>query len=407
MFSIQADAFRGNRCRTWLLWAAVGVSRVIVPEPTWAGGLSECVVSDLLTEDGEEGLILSDLDHGQPTAENWDAAHDVGPQTISVSDSSRGTKGIVPILARRLRPYVAGEQLANGDWKPRWTAQVDSLFLWQGNIPTRPLYLTAATQETALDANDALPAVSAGPRFGLIFHGRGDSAIEGNFFTVQSFTGDAALPPTVGAYEEFQLAGLNFLDIDTAAVDADGSLKSAELNWRRRRGPLTWLAGFRWVEWNQGLSVNDSASLTGDTSAVNVLTLNDLYGGQIGADLIFWNRGEAIRVNGVAKAGVFYNDATQRTRAEWTDFLAPNLVTVSSEAEQTAFFGEAGLTGAVRIRPWLTWRAGYTFFWLSGVASPAEQLSLVNVRTPIPETDISTGQSVVVHGVTTGLEARW
>ncbi len=368
-----------------------------------AEGLDEYVVSDL-PADSMTLAEVSDLGVFAPETDMTGA--------IANSESPRfphqeRARGLVPMLSRRLRPYAAGERLPGGRWRPRWTAQVDSLLLWEGNIPTRPLYLDAASQATALDANDAPPAVSAGPRFGLILHGKGKAALEGNFFTVQSFQGDASLPVTAGAYEEFQLAGLNFIDIDTAALDTDGSLKSAELNWRYRQGPLTWLAGFRWVEWNQGLSVNDVASLTGDTSEVAVLTLNDLYGGQLGADLVFWNRGEAICVNGVAKAGVFYNHATQRTRAEWTDLLAPNLVTVTSEAEQTAFFGEVGVTAGVKLRPWLTWRAGYTVFWLSGIASPAQQLSLVDVRQPTPESDISTGQSALIHGVTTGLEAHW
>ncbi|MCX7415355.1 MAG: hypothetical protein NTY25_02525, partial [Planctomycetia bacterium] len=56
---------------------------------------------------------------------------------------------------------------------------------------------------------------------------------------------------------------------------------------------------------------------------------------------------------------------------------------------------------------WLSWRAGYSLFWLSGVAVPADQLTAVALA-PTPSTPtINTNGSVLLHGVTTGLEARW
>ena len=54
---------------------------------------------------------------------------------------------------------------------------------------------------------------------------------------------------------------------------------------------------------------------------------------------------------------------------------------------------------------WLSWRAGYSLFWLSGVAVPANQLSLTDLGTGT--TAVNTNSSVFIHGVTTGLEARW
>jgi hypothetical protein len=110
-----------------------------------------------------------------------------------------------------------------------------------------------------------------------------------------------------------------------------------------------------------------------------------------------------VRFNAVGKAGVYYNSAAfQRTDLngdrEFGNFAA--------QADQTAFFGEIGVNGSLKLNKWLWWRAGYNFFWLSGVAIPSQQLSVTNQPDP-PETAVNTTASVFLHGVNTGIEARW
>ena len=78
---------------------------------------------------------------------------------------------------------------------------------------------------------------------------------------------------------------------------------------------------------------------------------------------------------------------------------------VASVADQTAFFGEVGVNASMALTKWLWWRAGYSLFWLSGVATPADQLGLTDIGSLT--TSIDTEGSVLLHGVTTGLEARW
>ena len=82
-------------------------------------------------------------------------------------------------------------------------------------------------------------------------------------------------------------------------------------------------------------------------------------------------------------------------------------LTADARAQQTAFFGELGVNSSLRLTRWLSWRAGYSLFWISGVAIPASQLSLVNQPAPNDVATINTNGSVLLHGVTTGLEARW
>jgi hypothetical protein len=203
----------------------------------------------------------------------------------------------------------------------------------------------------------------------------------------------------------------------SASVLTSGTISSAELNWRRRTcSPVTWLAGFRWVEWNQGMFVQDRfvfdpPAKPPGSSNLDVATGNNLYGGQVGMDLCLWNRPTSLlQVNALGKAGVFYNHASyQRTVRNFMQegSVPTQLGPATATADQTSFVGELGVNASLRLTNWLSWRAGYTLFWLSGVATPADQLSGTNIAQNPPTATIDTNGSVLLHGVTTGLEARW
>jgi len=230
-------------------------------------------------------------------------------------------------------------------------------------------------------------------------------AIEGNYFNVSSFSGQSITSP--GAYTENNLAGFGqFFTVDAAGVFTSGNIQSAELNWRRRTcGPITWLGGFRWVEWNDQMQIGEVVAGT-PIGGYATQAGNDLYGGQIGMDVCLWgNKKGLVKVNGVGKSGIFYNTAYQRTGADFG--LAQGPIVAGAVADQTAFFGEVGANASVRLASWLSWRAGYTLFWLSGVATSANQLSTTDLAGNVPTATINTNGSVLLHGVTTGLEARW
>lgn len=304
--------------------------------------------------------------------------------------------------------------------EPRWQAQVDALMLWQGNIPSRVLYVDWPSGAPALDANQAQTAMAAGVRYGLVLNLDPVYAIEGNYFNVSSFDGGRAI--SGGPFGQNNLAAPSIgpadgISFTSASVTTSGTIGSAELNWRRRTGgPIVWLAGFRWFEWNQAMAVADrfvldTATTPPGSSSLDVATGNNLYGGQVGMDLCLWNPpASALQVNGVGKAGIYYNHSSfQRTSGSFVqDGLPPvQLGPVSATADQTSFAGELGVNASLRITDWLSWRAGYSFFWLTGVATPAAQLAVTNVNDSPPSAMIDTTDSILLHGVTTGLEARW
>lgn len=307
-----------------------------------------------------------------------------------------------------LTEYVVADGSHPGRRCPRWTAQIDALLLWQTNIPSRPLYVDSVTEQTVLDANQAVPPVSAAPRYALFYHRDPCHAFEINYFQIQSFAGTAAVAPGANFYASDNLPGAPFADILAAQVNTSAGLKSWEFNLRRGQGGIvTWIGGFRWLEWNQQLGISDlnDGGATGiDTYAVN--TGNNLYGGQLGADLLLWNASRAIKVNGLAKGGVYYNyQAYQNTTLGGDQSVAPDPDTLAASKDTVAFMGEVGLVGEYKIAEWLSWRAGYTLFWLGGIATPTNQLPLSDFTAQT--TSINTYSSAFLHGVTTGLEARW
>lgn len=395
------------------------------------GQIVEPVETSVLTP----SELLPEIGFGDPSSGEG------GYDSAATVDAVPRVDGVYPGSEPGFIPYGGGADGGFSTWNgpvdfgggllrpvsPRWVVQTDALFLWQGNIGSRPLYLNnkvTTTQPnpfpppdtlptTALDINQTANEAAVGPRIGVIFNLDNIYSVEGNYFNVRPFNGEQSTPPTAGAYQGNNLAGLKpidspgFQDIDWAQATTNASIMSAELNWRRRTcGPVTWLSGFRWVEWNQSLQVLDSYGTTDPTAVVQseritTNTINDLYGGQAGADVMLWNNGGPIRFNAVGKAGVFLNNAVQHTNGFSEGQLGP----LSAAAQQTAFFGELGIFGTWQLTDWLAWRTGYNFFWLSGVAVPVDQLNTTDVLGNTAT--INTNGSVFLNGVQFGLESRW
>ncbi|NBW95618.1 MAG: hypothetical protein EBR28_02530 [Planctomycetia bacterium] len=366
-------------------------------------GLVPLLVTDI-TEDEENAVIPMDA----PLAELAQAIEqepvDFGfeadggmplPATTIVQDEEPLTEYV-----------VSDEAKAAARRCPRWTAQVDALLLWQTNIPSRPLYADSVTGQTVLNANQAIPPVSAAPRYAILYHRDPCHAFEINYFQIQSFAGTAAVGAGTNTYRGVNLPGVVIGDITSAQVDTTAGLKSWEFNARRSDGGiLTWIGGFRWVEWNQQLNlVGANLGVLGNDQYL-VQTGNNLYGGQLGADLLLWNSFRKVKVNGVAKGGVYYNcHAYQNTTLSGGQgVFAANTLATSKDA--CSFMGEVGLIGEYKLAEWLSWRAGYTLFWLGGIATPSNQLALSDFTAQT--TSINTYSSAFLHGVTTGLEARW
>jgi len=199
----------------------------------------------------------------------------------------------------------------------------------------------------------------------------------------------------------------------TGIGEYDSDLHSAEINLRSQRNDwLTVLGGFRWVELQENLNYERNFDSLGLRPAFDLerdgRTQNHMYGGQIGADLLVWDRCGPFTVNTDMKAGIYSNLAKSNSRRErriFDDF-------VTSERERhTAFLGELGITASYQLTENLSVRGGYQMVWIEGVAlagnQPVESPLLVDYGDYGHFGDLDTSGSLFYHGGTVGGEFRW
>jgi hypothetical protein len=300
-----------------------------------------------------------------------------------------------------------------------WVGRADALILWRNAPPDRLIVQSGDDfGDPILDANQLDSTAAAGPRVSLIRRDKcSGNAWEATYLRAANFRSQRYLPFSDDF--AYALAPPGIYDnndsqpFDEGYANLGSRLQSFEFNRLIADGQrLRWLAGFRWVEWQENFSLSDTNYEL--DPPINDLyqtdTINSLYGGQIGAELLVltlpW-----LRVDSVVKAGAYYNNAVQRSSYTTNEFdLAGETVSVrvGDSPASCGFIGEVGMTGAIPITSCLDFRFGYFALWLSGIAQPTQQLSGQQLVPDETESgSLATNGGVVVQGVTLGLEGRW
>ncbi len=307
-----------------------------------------------------------------------------------------------------------------------WTGRADALILYRNAPSFRPLYATNPGGQNALNANQLNSLAAVGPRVSLFrkdAHHCG-TAWEGTYIYSGSFVSERNLPYVSGGY---QLAAPGIFGVAPTA-NPDGvdvvtsrlvsSLQSAELNRRWALGSCTQLiGGFRWIQWQENLALADAytpqdTQQPTSTDLYNTNCVNDLYGGQIGLDTLLWQPAKCFRLEGLLKAGAYYNNAVQTSSLSQSTPYAAS-VGVGKSPAACSFAGEVGLTGVVPICCNWDFRFGYFGLWLTSIAQPSNQLSgqtleagqVASIGQPIGS--LNTSGAVVLQGLSLGLEGRW
>jgi hypothetical protein len=326
---------------------------------------------------------------------------------------------VEPLPAVKQEPLTA--ELAEGEaevvpWEPgdalevvepdeagkyaAWNAvRIEALILWRDAPQTVPLVDFAAGGR-ALDARDLHAAGAAGPRFTLLSEAADGKGSEVGYFDVASFQAARALPTVAGGYTTVTgLDGAAATSIDGATAGLSSRIKSLEVIGRQRTSQR-WVStsGFRWVEWQESFSL-----LTGPET-FNARAINSLYGHQWGLEGVLWRPTTTLALEGVAKAGIYGNVSKQDSLLAGSGGLS----SIATDTARVAFVGETGLTGTWQVREWLRARAGYQAIWLGGIASATNQLQGQSLADGSPlGGSTNTGGSVVLQGVSLGLEAHW
>jgi hypothetical protein len=129
---------------------------------------------------------------------------------------------------------------------------------------------------------------------------------------------------------------------------------------------------------------------------------NNLYGLQVGADTILFERGR-FSIDGLAKFGGYVNNAE-----EWTGVRMRKVVFPSSDStDHPACVVEAGLQCKYRFTENLTFKFGYEVLWIDGVAlAPGQIQETYSTYSPptVTALGVNSGSSVLFHGADAGLQ---
>lgn len=389
------------------------------------GTVSEGYVSENYRSDASTGPVYSEdgtlIHEGYPPCGAPDCVH--GCQHCMAGHGGHGRPwfnafcepiGLTQRLAGLIHDHCKDEC---------WTVRGDALILWRNAPAPRPLYLLNpglfAAPLPALDAGWLNSPAAGGGRLQLFKHDPCGDVLEvgylygGQFFAqqVRPFISEGYVTAPPG------LDGNDFPPIralDAVGAQVVGSIQSAEINHRHALGASTqFLFGFRWFNWYEQSLVADTYGAPDNLGAdfYETTTTNNLWGGQIGLDTLLLRTGHGFRVEGLVKAGAYANNAGQNS--SYLNLALGEVPYYASVKDNgwpasASFVGEVGLTGVLPI--WENWdfRFGYLGLWLTGIAQPTKQLSgqMLAPGEPVAGSLSAVG-TVVVQGLTLGLEGRW
>ena len=304
-----------------------------------------------------------------------------------------------------------------------WTGRADALILWRNAPQGRPLYTTnpevAGFSAIALNASQLESPAAGGGRLQLFRQDHCGNILEFGYLYGGQFFSQIERPFVEGAYLTAP-PGLMGNDsppiqsLDQVGAQLVGSIQSAEINRRYNCcESMQLLYGFRWLNWYESGIVADAYGSPDNFGAdfYRTTTINNLWGGQIGLDTLLFRTGHGLRVEGIVKAGAYANNAGQQS--SYLNIVLnepPTLTSVTDNGwpASCAFVGEVGLTGVVPISECWDFRFGYLGLWLTGLAQPMNQLSGQSLAPgEAVAGSLSTVGTVIVQGVTLGLEGRW
>jgi hypothetical protein len=289
---------------------------------------------------------------------------------------------------------------------PRWTATADALFLVRSSARGQRLLTDPLSEDKLLDSADLTFSTEVGPRLGLIRHGTGDWDFELNYFGIAGWNAAAEfpnsrLPVGLGSLAIDQTLSLPVTDV---AFQYRSRLDSSELNLRHPINEwLTGLVGFRWVELQESYTATGTEAIFSTPLTQSISSHNHLYGGQIGVDARLSEDGRQFRIDGLARAGLYYNSADQNN--EFSDPDGIGILSASATGSHTAFLGELGVMASYQFSRHIAVRGGYQVMWIEGLALAPRQIAATDFG--MGEAGVNTTGGLFYHGATAGLEAIW
>jgi hypothetical protein len=220
----------------------------------------------------------------------------------------------------------------------------------------------------------------AGLRFGVIWFDESGWDLEFVYIGTDRFTSRRTRESDSPVIFPF-FDGVALNPSDAYSVAYDSRLRSGEFNVRHRLNErATLLAGFRVLELRENFDITDEGG--GFFSNTD----NDLYGFQIGGDLIFWTI-RRCHLFGTIKSGIYYNSAD--VMAEAANSRGRPLSFVGGE-DVAAFAGDVAAGLLIPMGPRADMRIGYQGIYLDGIGLAPDQSDNYSIFTGWGQLDQST-----------------
>jgi len=288
---------------------------------------------------------------------------------------------------------AAGRPSCPAPCGPKWTATAEALALTRSG--GNPLVVaTDGEGHDLLNVADLDFTYEVGMRLSLIRHLDCGWDVEVGYMGIENWHAGATV---LG--DSFLAPGFHLLPGQEGTVDYSAKFHSGEVSLRRAVDGLwlfagfSFLAGFRMVEFQEQFDTYGPITFAAETLWVTATsrTRNQLYGFQIGGVGTIGRLWERMRIEGMVKAGIYYNHVL--TLRGVPDIGAPDLL----KDNGPAFLGEAVVYAVYQVSKHLSAKVGYQFMWLETVALAPDQYAA-------PPGEVDRHGGVFAHGASVGLE---
>jgi hypothetical protein len=264
---------------------------------------------------------------------------------------------------------------------PRWKASAGGVFLSRSQ-PVPSIIADPIADVVGLRATDFSIGTTVGLDLSIARRFTERGSLEARYLGGLEWDVRGALSDAAG----LNLGGIALPGIIDIGGGYQSTLHSTEFNWRQQRSEsFSWLVGFRWIELQD--TVSFFVTTPGLDNALAWNTNNHLYGGQIGANYVFWESSRRpLTLEGSAKGGVYGNDA-DNDFSYWIN--GTRIIQGGAFDSDVAFVTEAALWVNYRISDRWTARAGGQFLYIDGVAIGSDQISASLVQADVNVLDNS------------------
>jgi len=179
------------------------------------------------------------------------------------------------------------------------------------------------------------------------------------------------------------------------------SFHSVEVNARPCQSalcgaPCSWFVGMRYIRLDESLVVSELVAPL--PNVLDIHSQNNLFGGQMGTNILLMDRGGPFYLESTVKFGLFANDNSQVTASS---LVGP---AVRANSAELAFVGEFLFAAGYRVNSCFDLRVGYQVLGISGVALAPDQFQMSDLTAQTACVD--PGQ-FIAHGAFLGGSYRW